>query len=194
MMVSWSVRFLIFGGLGGGMLERHYCDKAKEISKGSIKSIKDLLNSMSGIVPNDSQFSASFETATVSKSHLARYYLRVLENEAKGDKAPELVPNENADIVNLEHILPISPSANWSQFSGEDHSAYARRIGNLTLLKTKPNSDLQDASFNEKKKLYKASEYSITNSISAFTEWNIEQINERQKWLSELAVKAWPNK
>lgn len=193
-MVSWSVRFLICGGLGGGILERHYCEKSKDINNKNIKVTKELLENMADIVPNDSLFKTSFQTATVSKNPLARYYLRVLENEARGDKNPELVPNENQDIVNLEHILPQKLNQNWSNFLPEDHQAYYKRIGNLTLLKTKVNSDLSDANFNDKKIVYINSDFTITKSLSNKTQWNKIDIEERQNYLSELALKAWPNK
>lgn len=194
LMVSWSVRFLIHGGLGGGVLERYYCDNSKEIRKGNIKTSKDLLNRFDKIVPNDSTFKSSFVNATVSKSKIARYYLRVIERQARGEDSIELTPNENVEFLNLEHIMPEKYLPNWPYINEDDHRAYVKRIGNLTLLKTKINSEQKSARFEDKLEVYKKSELEITSSLKKYDNWDIYKIKERQKWLADLALKAWPNK
>src|SRR5258705_10199610 len=91
-LVSWAVRFLIAGGIGGGTLETHYSQRAKEIRDGQIGSAKDLIKAMANIVPSDRQFSDAFAIASSSKPQLARYYLMALERQQAGDANPELVP------------------------------------------------------------------------------------------------------
>src|SRR5208282_1304229 len=46
MFVSWSVRFLIVGGGGGGKLDRYYGTRAQQVTKGKIKTAKELADSM----------------------------------------------------------------------------------------------------------------------------------------------------
>ena len=194
MMVSWVVRFLITGGLGGGTLENHYSQRAREIRENSICTSDELVEKLRNIIPSDTQFKASFITATVSKQYLARYYLRVLENQVKGNSEPELIPNDNQEIVNLEHILPQNPSSTWSHISEDDHSAYIKRFGNLALLQTKINTEAGNDSFAFKKPFLKKSEFNLTSMIAKHESWNIDTITKRQEFLSELAVKAWPIK
>jgi uncharacterized protein with ParB-like and HNH nuclease domain len=89
LLVNVSVRFLIVGGLGGGALEQKYCEGATKINNNEISTAKQLSDFMKSSAPSDSEFKSSFETATVSKNYLARYYLRALEMVAKGDLEPE---------------------------------------------------------------------------------------------------------
>jgi len=81
-MVSWVVRFLVHGGLGGGTLEKHYSDRAMEVGSGAVTTASALTSKMADVVPSDEEFKEAFSAATVSKQYLARYYLRVLERAA----------------------------------------------------------------------------------------------------------------
>lgn len=76
LVVSWGVRFLVHGGLGGGTLEDHYCQRAQEIRSGGISTAADLSRAMAPVVPSDAAFESAFSTASVAQAYLARYYLR----------------------------------------------------------------------------------------------------------------------
>jgi hypothetical protein len=107
---------------------------------------------------------------------------------------PEFVPVENSQEINLEHILPKNPEENWSTFDGEEAADSVNRLGNQALLRALSNSDLKSAAFDEKKKVYAKSSYTLTNMIAEFDEWTVQTIADRQKVLGELAVKTWPAK
>ena len=192
LMVSWGVRFLVSGGLGGGVLERHYSDRAKEVRSGSLKAATQLRDAMKSVVPANRQFESAFSTASVSTNYLARYYLRALENTARGTSQPELIPNPNQEVINLEHILPKSPSTSWSHIDEEIAFAFYPRIGNMALLKSKVNVGIGNDSFDEKKPFYGQSEYSLTKGLDEQEEWGPNEIEERQKELAALAAKTWP--
>lgn len=193
-MVSWVVRFLISGGLGGGMLEKHYSDRANEVWSGTLDSASSLVEKMREVVPSDRKFEVAFASARVSTNYLARYYLRGLENQFHGEENPELVPNPNEEAINLEHILPEQPSTAWSHVDAEMASAYYNRIGNLALTQVKINVEIGNDGFSEKKEYYASSGYNLTSSLTSFPEWGPEQIDTRQKELAKLAVQTWPNK
>jgi len=191
-MVSWSVRFLIHGGLGTGAIESLNCQAAKAIREKSIVTAAQLYKRLKKIIPNDSQFHEAFRTATVSKAYLARYYLRALEQQARGDADPELVPNENTEVINLEHILPQNPSPAWNYITQEEQVLLIKRLGNLALLKTKINPKAGNDGFAFKKKYFTESEYELTTSIVKEAKWDRSSIEKRQKDLADLAVKTWP--
>ncbi len=151
----------------------------------------DFKNDLKKLIPADIEFSDGFKTATVSKHKFARYYLGAIENHHRGKKFPELLANKNPDAVNLEHILPQNHEDNYPEFSENDKLTYLKRIGNLTLMKTKENNHFKNSSFQVKKKKYKESELWITKSLGELSEWNVKNIEERQAKLSELAVKTW---
>lgn len=191
LIVSWLIRNLIVGGLGGGTLEKTYAEKAYAILSDKIKNASELRESLSSVIPQDDTFKEQFKIATVSKAKYARYYLAAIENHHRGKEHPELIVNLNPDSVNLEHILPENPENNYPDFTEEQHAAYYKRIGNLTLMKTKENNNFKSSKFSDKKKKYKESELWITQSLALIEEWNIEAINNRQAQLAELAIQTW---
>ncbi len=192
LMVAWGVRLRISGSLGGGVLERHYSDRAKEVRSGKIKTAVNLRDAMKEVVPGDKQFETDFGNATVSFNYLGRYYLRALENQARGEVQPELIPNPNAEVVNLEHILPQNPGTAWSHIDEETAAAYHTRIGNMALLKSKINLKIGNDGFLDKRPFYKDSDFLLTSGLKKFDEWGSKQIEKRQSELAKLAVKTWP--
>jgi len=191
LIVSWSVRNLITGTIGAGTLEKEFSNQARFINEGKIKNALELKESIKRTVPTDEQFRRSFEIATVSKNYIARYYLAEIEKSYRNTN--ELGPIQNPEKINLEHILPVDSSNlnNWSGFDEEIHKTYYKRIGNLTLLDKKINSEEGNDNFDVKREKYKKSEVFITKSLNKYKEWTTESINKRQKEFAERAVKIW---
>lgn len=192
LFVSWSVRLLIQGGLGTGPLEQFYSQRSVDVRKGAITSAGDLMRAAQGTIPTDNQFRSTFATKSVSQTHLARYYLRVLEKRAQGEAEPSLVPNSNVDIVNLEHILPQHPSSAWGYITQEIAQEVFNRLGNLTILERRLNSAIGNAGFDAKKAEYGKSAFRLTTELCKCSTWDVDQIDQRQKELADLAVVAWP--
>lgn len=193
-LVSLAVRILIVGrSVGSGAIENNYAQRAVEIRRGDIKTARDLAATMRSIAPLDKEFATSFANITVSRSNLARYYLRTIEIQWMGSSIqPSIVPNSNEQMVNLEHILPLNPSAAWGHIDPETAKAYHNRLGNLTLLQKKVNTEVGNSSFNEKAKNYRKSKFNITSSIATYSKWGVEEIDKRQSEMAQLAIKAWP--
>lgn len=190
LFVNWSVRFLVVGGRGG-LLDRNYAIVAQQVGNEQVKTAKDLAKAMQDVVPTDATFEAAFSEARVSQNFLARYYLRALELKVKQDPEPELIPNEEQEVINLEHVLPENPGSNWPGIDPEVASAFYRRLGNLVLLQATKNSMIGNASFAEKKAVLKDSVYKLTKSVAAKRQWGVAEITERQKQLATLAVQTW---
>jgi uncharacterized protein with ParB-like and HNH nuclease domain len=188
-LVAWSVRFIILG-VRGGRLDEGYAKLANSIYKKEIKNSSDLKKDSEKIVISDSEFKSAFETASVSVAKLARYYLRSLENTARNEPSPELIPNDNT-VINLEHIMPQTLNNDWSYIDIQDIDSHLNRIGNLILMQADKNSKIGNLSFKEKIKVYKRSSFLLTSQIAELEKWDIEEIENRQKLLAELAVKTW---
>jgi hypothetical protein len=190
--LSWSVRYLVVGGAGGGVLERYYGLRAKEVTQGDIKTAKQLADKMLAIVPDDITFTRDFRVHEVSKIVIARYYLHSLENYKRGESKPQIgyfeVP-ENS--TNLEHIMPDRVCDGWDITPTEAQANY-KRIGNMTLLSAKLNSQLGCAPFSQKKKLYADSTFLLTQEVAESRDWGPKQVDKRQAELAELASKVWP--
>ncbi|MES1993885.1 MAG: DUF262 domain-containing HNH endonuclease family protein [Pseudomonadota bacterium] len=189
--LSWSVRFLIVGGAGGGKLERYYGLRAFEVTKGEVSTVKGLIDKMNGSLPRDKQFEEEFSRATVKKTNLARYYLRTIENYRAGEKLPQLLINEDPNAVNLEHVLPVTPSEGWD-LDAETASTFYKRIGNMVLLGSKDNVELGNKSFEEKRKILAASPLNVTNEVASYATWGPDEIKARQSLLAADVAKVWP--
>jgi hypothetical protein len=190
--VSWSVRFLISGGRGG-VLDRNYSLRAHEIGTKKITKAKQLADAMRDIVPNDQTFEEDFKKARVSQAFLARYYLRTLDLTMRGDHEPEYVANPEADVVNLEHVVPKNPGATW-KMDAETAAACERRLGNMVLLQATKNVAAGNSTFTEKKKTFAQSDFHVTKEVAKYATWGLTEINKRQAKLAKLALKSWPLK
>lgn len=197
--LCWSVRFLIVGGGRGQRLEDAYAEQAYKVTTGVAVTIKDIRSNLvsSSVLPNDNVFETSFANATVSKNQLARYYLRALEATVKNEtKYPEVMPVEDSTVVNLEHIMPYSISAEWQHITPEIATAYGNRIGNMVLMNAKKNALIGNSGFQTKHKAFKESTIMLTSEVSEKNKsdilWGPNEIKQRQERLAQIAVKTWP--
>ena len=192
MFISWGVRLLVASGTRSESIIRPIAEAAHDVYMSKIITAKALKAKLNSVIPVDEQFKQAFEVATVSKAALARYYLRSLEMAAKKEATPWFIPNDDREVINLEHVLPEKPQDNWPNVDEEKVRSYSRRLGNLALLLAKNNSDLKSSDFKTKKNIYKDSPYELTRQIATVDDWTEEQITSRQKTLAEYAIRAWP--
>jgi hypothetical protein len=190
--ISWGVRLLIASSTRSESIIEPIATAAHLVFTGKITDLKTLKKQLADQIPLDEQFKQAFEKATVSKALLARYYLRSLEMAAKNEKTPWFIPNDDTQVINLEHVLPERPEVNWPHIDEGTLQAYSKRLGNLALLQAKSNSDLKSSDFATKKLVYKDTPYVLTSQIAELNEWNAAAIEARQKTLADLALKTWP--
>lgn len=192
LFVSWSVRFLIAGGGRSGSVEKALASCARDVTQGTIKNVEGMLKALDDVIPSDGDFQEAFSTKRVSSTALARYYLRAMELYRKGDAQPEWVPNEEI-IINLEHVYPDKPTPeDWPLFEPETGPAYLKRIGNMALLQASKNSEIGNQGPSVKWKQYESSTFLFTKDVASYGEWGPKQIEDRQRDMSEYAVKTWP--
>jgi uncharacterized protein with ParB-like and HNH nuclease domain len=197
--VSWAVRFLIVGGIGSGTVEQFYASAAKGVRDKTISTPEILAREMKKHVPSDSKFREAFSRASVARSSLARYYLRVLERQLRKETDPALAIDDETERTNLEHVIPQKPSADW-RLDDELRESLINRIGNVALLEKKANSTIRGDGLSNKIIEYKKSTFQLTQQIEKFVpnqqprkgKWGKEEIDKRQAELAKLAVKAWP--
>jgi hypothetical protein len=191
-LLALSVRLLIAASTRSGSVEIPLAAAALKVYQQEITDTTALKKALGDVLVSDEQFRQSFETSTVSKAVLARYYLRSLEQVAQGVADPYFIPNADRQTINLEHVFPREPEGNWPQFDDQTGPIYLKRIGNLALMRATENSDLKSETFDEKKKAFAGSPYVLTSQIAEAASWGPKEIEGRQKTLADLAIKAWP--
>lgn len=190
--VSLGVRLMLTGRIRTGTVEEGLAEAAHKVFDASVKDANELISHLKPLTPPDTQFRAAFETATVSNRKLARYFLRSLEMTAKGEGEPWHIPNDDRDVINLEHVLPDKPGENWPQFTEDEVKLYKKRLGNLVLLRASENSEMQSDSFSHKREVYANCPYVLTSQVAEVSNWRPSEIIERQKVLAGFALKTWP--
>ncbi|HRO32868.1 MAG TPA: DUF262 domain-containing HNH endonuclease family protein [Brevundimonas sp.] len=193
-LVAYAVRLIIASTTRSGSVEQPLARAAKQIFDGDIQTAKDLASLLAPIIPSDDLFRQAFEVATVSQAKFARYYLRSIEMSSSGDQDAWMIPNDDTDVINLEHVLPLKPMDNWPSYDEEAVKTYSKRMGNMALMIAKDNSDLKSSAFGDKKAAFAKSPLTTTSMIGSVDEWTPEEIIKRQVLLAQLAVKAWPLK
>ncbi len=188
---SWSFRFSVTKRLGGEGMEREYSNLAKEVSVGNITTANQLKSTIKN-VPSDDDFKESLASFPIRKASLARYMLVELEKTKLGNVALEYIPNENPEMVNLEHILPKSfPAQNWSGFDQDQHFKFSLLLGNLTIMSSSDNRIVGQEPFRDKKLIYAKSQIKLTSDLANYTNWEPADIQKRQDILGNLAIKRW---
>lgn len=194
-MLSWAIRGLSTGALGAGTAEAAFCEAARDIRAGKITTTEEILSEsrVGALIPTDGAFERSFSTWRVMRGSLARYLLRALELQERGENEPELLVNDDVEAVNLEHILPKSAKqAVWPSFTEDEQRDYVHRLGNMCLLQRGPNGRIGNKSWATKKPILAASSLHLTASAATQADWAKSVIDARQVELAKLAVKAWP--
>jgi hypothetical protein len=190
--VAWWVRFMVVGGLGRGDVEEFYANTAKLIHDKEIKDAKALAAAMKPEAPEDKAFELAFRIYRVTKHDLARYLLRALESKARPGTDPFMVPTDDPDRVDLEHVLPRNPSPAWG-IGEEDAKALYKRLGNMALFVKRDNSTMQNNTFKVKKPYFENSPITLTEMIyqTPGDDWGETQIDHRQHELAKLALRTW---
>jgi hypothetical protein len=161
---------------------------AKDLSAGN--SLHDVLGKLRSLSPDDDLFDRNFRRLSFGASEhgLARYVLTLLHSELA---TTEEVTIAGSDKVHVEHIYPQQPVEGESW---EHHETYVRRLGNLTLLDKRLNTQIKNGGFGLKKeKAYAASKLEITRQLLAFETWSPAEVDQRQESLLELAREMWPS-
>lgn len=112
--------------------------------------------------------------------------------KARGETEPENIPNDEENVINVEHVLPQHPGENWPSIDAETASAMYKRLGNMVLMQSSKNSLIGNSPFSEKRKVLKESTFILTSDVAKEPKWETKQIKERQAKLAKLAVQTWP--
>lgn len=192
-LVAWSVRGIVAGNQGGGQVEKFFCQAAVDFRKGSVRTPEQILAAVQPVVPTDPVFRAGFSVLRVPKNAQARYYLCAIEKSLAEEPEPEMVLNEDARMVNLEHILPQRRAlGEWTAFTDDEASAYAYRLGNMTLLRRPDNLKVGNGEWPAKQGVLVKSQLKLNREISGVSVWDKDAIDVRQAELSDRAISVWP--
>lgn len=197
-VANFSFRYFIIGNQSPGSLERETNQIAYGIRSGNLSNSQDIADAFRAI-NSDQVFRNDFSLAVFPKSRakIARYTLDKLNNymsQQSGRQGAEQIVNPNPKRVNLEHVLPQSIPLEWRSYfsNGTNPADYVYRIGNLSLLTKKANTDVADSSFLDKRKeALDKSTLPLNQMFQELNKWGEREIEQRQATLAKIAVQIW---
>jgi hypothetical protein len=183
-----TYRFSSVVGLGTNEVERKYHDAAKLLMENRGAGLREARLILEESMPDAEQFRVAFERLTMGAC-VTRF---------KRSRRP-LVPSKEKELrgsalVHIEHVMPQVLTDQWKEDLGSDvdqHTEYVNRWGNLTLFFAGLNIPASNKTFAEKQKYYAESQVRLTQDLCSLTSWGPRQIEQRQRWLAEIAERIW---
>ena len=148
----------------------------------------------SGRFPDDQEFSTALSEKQVylMRGHYKNYLFERFENYGTIETKDVYTHLDN-NVYSIEHIMPQTLNAQWkvylSKKTMEEYEALLHRLGNLAL--TNYNGEMSNKSFDEKKSVYKNTNYHYTKEIADYDQWQIKEIDDRSEMMAKKALKIW---
>ena len=184
-IASLSIRYNVIGGQGAQEQERVYNRIAMAIHNDNLL-YGDVIQRLKPLYPSDQDFKSRFAEKSMPSRQSAKKILFLLRKIEQRLNKTEIPTNG----YSIEHILPFSPEDHWQEYFGRDnYRAAINRLGNMVVLPTSQNLGQED--FSCKKKILYDTPFQINQKIAEYDYWNIEALNDYQKWLAKHAVNTW---
>lgn len=182
-----SIRYNVICNKGAKDQESLYNNMANKLMKDDYAKRGNLADSLQAVYPDDASFSAAFAAKTMSSARDSKkilFLLRKIEQQLSGNEPPL--------TLTLEHVLPASPDDAWQErFGRNNYEDGINRLGNIALLSRKQNRNLGQKDFAKKRETLGDSPYKINQHIAEYEEWNMDSLQDHQKWLARQAKTVW---
>lgn len=180
-----SIRYNVICNRGAKEQESIYNNMANELMRDDHAKRGNLTDRLQAAYPDDASFSTAFAAKTMSSARNSKrilFLLRKIEQQLGGEEPPL--------TLTLEHVLPASPDDAWQErFGRNNYEDGINRLGNMALLPRKQNLEQED--FATKREILGNSPYKINQHIAEYEEWDMDSLQDHQKWLAKQAKTVW---
>ena len=178
-----TLRYNVICNLATNDQERMYNSTANQLINEDL-SLQEVMDRLRLIYPHDVEVRQRFGEKSMPSRRSNKkimFLLRAIEIHLGGNAPQNLT---------LEHVLPYNPEDDWQAYFGrETYENAIDRLGNMALLPSHQN--MGQEIFAEKRKRLQASEYRINQHIANYSEWNMDCLEEHQRWLAKQATAVW---
>lgn len=146
--------------------------------------------------PNLFKIDKAFIRQVLNGNIYGRRFARYILLKYEFLKSDHTVHLSDYKTISVEHILPQKPDANsrWvKSFSEVEREEWLHKLGNLTLISMRKNTELTNLDFKEKKERYLSKRIDVFAGSKVFIqksdEWTVESIRKRQEEMLETLIK-----
>lgn len=200
---NFLFKYFAVSSLPANKVEKLFSKYAIELdnlchSKKEDKFLKQELNRMfdnfkgelRDLVPLKELFLEKFDDIKYSNTEKARKTITYILNKYENYLNDVIEKSIDYDNVNIEHIIPQKPES-WG-LTRSEIKGYVHRIGNLTLISKRLNSQMGNIDLENKLPILKKSGLKINEDLIADIEsnndtWDEKSILERSKKLASIA-------
>jgi uncharacterized protein with ParB-like and HNH nuclease domain len=141
--------------------------------------------------PSEQEFKLKFMELSYKNTEEGRTIIKYVLARINASLAKTDEHRINFSSVNIEHILPRNPHKDW-KLSKKEISNYVNKLGNLTLLSIKLNSQAQNVTIDKKLPELETSELAVAKDAVNFIHengnvWDESLIEKRHMFLADLA-------
>jgi hypothetical protein len=173
-VISWSVRGLVVGGIGGGTTERAYGEAAVAVTEGRARDAQAVFEELASVVPTDDSFREVFKQKRINRTRLAKYLLIALTQAVADHNDAMLVPDGTEAEYQLKGLLPRNADPDeWRDFPSDELGQFVLRLGNQYVERSGGQPE-------------------PAGMLLGAGSWSPETIAERQGAMASLAVSLWP--
>jgi len=180
-----SIRYNVICNFSPHKQEKWYNQIAVKIFNGNYVRASHIKNGeeFKKLYPTNQEFFNAFEFHKIpSRQHSKKIRFLLSEIETY------LGNQSDYTKTTLEHICPYHPEQNWCEYFGEGINDIQDRLANVILLE---KDELKRSNFENKKAFYLKSPFRLAKKVAEYEEWNIQNLNHYQAWLTEQAVNTW---
>ena len=182
-----SIRYNIIGNKSPNEQENIYNRIANAICNEDRTSITEIARMLAPVYPEDDAFEQDFTQKTMLSRQSSKKIMFLLRHIEQHLSSANEEPGPN---LTLEHVLPRNPEDHWqAAFGRENYEPAIDRLGNMAILPASRNPGQEP--FAEKRQILQASGYCINQHIAEYNEWDIESLQDHQKWLAAQAKSVW---
>ena len=185
---SFIVRNFTVSGKTANRSEKNFAGIAQRIAQNELENADAIIAAVNNLIIRDEEFYENFKLFEVKKGGTIRYLLRKIHNHLNVET--RIIADNQT--IHIEHIMPkiINHADEWN-IDADQHENYLNRFGNLTLLGQEYNRSAVNKDFESKKEIYQESEIPMTQELTEYQTWTVDDIEERQKELANLALWIW---
>lgn len=167
------------------VFKRLWDDCQGEVTAGRVA--RALAGHKTVVWPTGQDVTAAIKSRPLYGAAITKYLVLQFEESLDGDRV--------SDVPWLEHVLPSTHNAEWSQFTREQHNDSKDLLANLLPLSSSMNSALGNRAYSLKRSKYM--DDSVFKSAREFAkshqEWTPELLAERGVDLALWACQRWPH-